>query len=184
LADITNEGDPKPLKIKFKKKPYVIQSGESNIPVVTNKNIELLQPRVDICFGTNTAHATPDLLKIYQDIQQKHRRRMRLASITGARKLFDKLISLNKNTFPGDIAAAKCHASKFNRFIKFPMVEFGVNVLGISSMPLNDERTMFVEVVVQLWKFFNNITGLLSFRWYVLSLLILYTENILKTSSN
>jgi hypothetical protein len=100
--------------------------------------------------GTNTAHAIPNLLKIYQDIQQKHQRGMHLASITGARELFDKLISLDKNTSLDDIAAAKYHVSEFNRLIKLLIVDFGANVLRVSNMPLNDERTMFVEVMVQL----------------------------------
>jgi hydroxymethylpyrimidine pyrophosphatase-like HAD family hydrolase len=132
LADITNEGGPKPLKFKVNKMAYTIQSPstltESNIPLVTNESIQLL-PRVGIYFSINTAHATPDLLKIYQEIQQKDRRGMYLASITGARELFDKLISLNKITFLDENAATKYYVFKFNRFIKFPMVDFGMNVL-------------------------------------------------------
>ncbi|CEG69279.1 hypothetical protein RMATCC62417_05379 [Rhizopus microsporus] len=119
----------------------------------------------DICLSTNVTYASPELLEHFRKIKVQHRKNVYLDSIEGAHDFFDQCISIEKKRFVDKVSLLHCHSSDFNRFIKYSMIDFGINMLRISPMPTNDERTMFVEVVVQLWKYFGNLTGLLSFKW-------------------
>lgn len=64
-----------------------------------------------------------------------------------------------------EIVALACDTNKVNQFMKFSLIDFTVNTMRITSILVNDERTMYVEYIVQLFKYFDNITGLMSFTW-------------------
>lgn len=54
---------------------------------------------------------------------------------------------------------------KFNQLMKYSLIDYTVNLMGITTVPTNDGRTMCVEYIVPMVKYFNNITGLMSFAW-------------------
>ncbi|EIE83717.1 hypothetical protein G6F46_000362 [Rhizopus delemar] len=64
-----------------------------------------------------------------------------------------------------DSIAGMTYDGSFNRFLKFSLIDFAVNMKRITPVPIMDERTTFVETVSQMFKCFGNITGLLSFKW-------------------
>ncbi|KAI8969908.1 hypothetical protein BDF20DRAFT_888377 [Mycotypha africana] len=64
-----------------------------------------------------------------------------------------------------DSLAEMTYEGSFNRFMKFSLIDFAVNIKRINPMPIMDERTIFVETVSQMFKYFGNTTGLLSFKW-------------------
>lgn len=61
-----------------------------------------------------------------------------------------------------EISSNSSRGSAFS-LVKIQLLLGVANTLIIGSMLINDERTMFVESIVQLWKYFGNITGFLSF---------------------
>ena len=77
---------------------------------------------------------------------------------------FSKFQEFDEERFLNSIAEMTYDGS-FNRFLKFLLIDFGVNMKRITPMPVMDERTMYVETVFQMFKYFGSITGLLSFKW-------------------
>ncbi|KAI8362614.1 hypothetical protein BD560DRAFT_425864 [Blakeslea trispora] len=47
----------------------------------------------------------------------------------------------------------------FNRFLKFSLIDFAVNMKRTTPIPIMNERTIFVETASQMFKYFGNITG-------------------------
>lgn len=62
-------------------------------------------------------------------------------------------------------AALDCGSHTFNQFMKYSLLDFSINLMRITPVPKNDERTMYVEYVVPMVKYFSNLTGLMSFAW-------------------
>lgn len=62
-------------------------------------------------------------------------------------------------------ACLDCGSSQFTQFVKYSLLNYIINTMRITSISTNDERTMYVECIVQMHKYFGNISGLLSFAW-------------------
>lgn len=43
-------------------------------------------------------------------------------------------------------------ASSFNKFVKFAVIDYAINCERITPVPINDERTIFSENSVPLFK--------------------------------
>lgn len=69
-----------------------------------------------------------------------------------------------ENALPG-VASLDSGGSNFAKFVKFVLIDFIINTMRITPFPTNEERTLYVEHIVQLFKYFSNISGLLSFSW-------------------
>lgn len=120
---------------------------------------------MDICLTTNTAYASTELLEGYRDIQSNHREHYYLNQIDDALTLFHKFLAIQKENAIDKIVVDISASSNFNRFLKFTLLNFIINTMRITPMAINDERTIFVEVILQWLKYFGNITGLLlSFK--------------------
>lgn len=63
------------------------------------------------------------------------------------------------------VASLDSGGSNFAQFVKFSLIDFVINTMRITPIPLNDERTLYVEHIVQLFKYFSNLSCLLSFSW-------------------
>ncbi|CAO3629653.1 unnamed protein product [Mucor hiemalis] len=79
-------------------------------------------------------------------------------------ELFEKFRNMKKEKALTGVTSLDFSDSKFAQFVKFSMIDFIINTMRITPIPTNDE-TMYVEYIVQLFKYFSNITGLLSFSW-------------------
>ncbi|KAI7894012.1 uncharacterized protein EV154DRAFT_580926, partial [Mucor mucedo] len=63
------------------------------------------------------------------------------------------------------VAALDCGDHKFNQLMKYSLINFTINSMRITPIPTNDKRTIFVEYIVPIVKYFSNITALMSFLW-------------------
>ncbi|RCH92579.1 hypothetical protein CU097_001910, partial [Rhizopus azygosporus] len=154
------------LEVQAKNRSYDIISPSiatsANVPIIKEENMTNLSKWFDICLSTNVTYVSPELLEHFRKIKEQQRKNVYFDSIEGARDFFDQCIFIEKRRFDDKVSLLHCHSSDFNRFTKYSMIDFGINIPRISPMPTNDERTMFVGVVVQLWKYFGDLTGLLS----------------------
>jgi hypothetical protein len=90
-----------------KEKAYNIQSPSivptCNSPLIESDNLDQMSTRVDICLGTNTAFASPELLEEYDSVKETHRSKIYLGRIEGASNLFLHCISLGESEFLSSI---------------------------------------------------------------------------------
>lgn len=132
--------------------------------IIEEENMANLSKCVDICLSTNVTYASPELWNILEKSKSKIGK-MHTLIVLKTPVIFSIYAFQLKRRFVDEVLLLPCHGSDFNHFIKISMIDFEINMLRISPMPTNDERTMFVKAVVQLWKYFCNLTGLLSFKW-------------------
>ncbi|OBZ81957.1 hypothetical protein A0J61_09995 [Choanephora cucurbitarum] len=161
--------DDSALQVKVRNKAFNIQSPctvvPSNSPMIEEENITKMVQRVDICLSTNTIHASDETLEEYKALQASHRRNKSLSSIESAMNLLQTLNKTKKENALEEVAKLDCGTCKFNQFVKYSFIDFIINSMRITKIPVNDERTIYVEHVVQYFKYFANITGLMSFTW-------------------
>ncbi|KAG1019349.1 hypothetical protein G6F26_010194 [Rhizopus arrhizus] len=167
LNDLVVDTDTRPLKIQIKSKTYDIQSPQNaavlDSPVIEKSILNILSRRVDICLWNNTNFASPELLEEYRGLQDDHRKNLNLLKVDYSMDFFSKFLEFDEERLLDSIAEMTYDGS-FNRFLKFSLIDFAVNMKRITPMPVMDERTMYVETISQMFKYFGNITGLLSFK--------------------
>lgn len=160
--------DTRPLKIQIKSKTYDIQSPQNvavfDSPVIEDSNMNTLSRRVDVCIRNSTNFASPELLEEYRGLQNDHRKNLNLLKVDYSMDFFSKFQEFDEEKLLDSIAEMTYDGS-FNRFLKFSLIDFAVNLKRITPMPVMDERTIFIEIFSQMFKYFGNITGLLSFKW-------------------
>jgi hypothetical protein len=69
-------------------------------------------------------------------------------------EMFDEVIKLPRE-------------NKFVEFIMYALLDFLLNVKRSESYKQNDERTIFCEVFIPLFKAFGNCTQSLGYTWYI-----------------
>lgn len=107
------------------------------------------------------------MLREYNLINAAHDNNEPLKSIPGAFDFFNTILQLGNINLYDKIAFLSYIKNPFNQFLKFACIDFAINCERITPPPINDERTIFFENVVPLFKIFGNITKTISFRWYV-----------------
>lgn len=155
--------------MKVNKKAYTLQSPTNvvtpNTPLIKSQDLDTLKRTFDICLSSNTKYASQDAIMDYIIIQNNFNSNTYIDKLPGARALFDQIVDMPEEDHADSISELKYDRSAFNRFVKFTMLDFAINYKRITPMPLNDERTLFDEIVVPLLRNFGNLTELLSFRW-------------------
>ncbi|KAI8878561.1 hypothetical protein K501DRAFT_277391 [Backusella circina FSU 941] len=107
----------------------------------------------DHCFSTKRNFASEETLTELNRINANYDSNLSLKSIPGAFHFFSEFIKLDK----GDLIDGV--------FMKFALIDSAINYERITPTPVNDERTIFAENIVPLFKYFGNITKTISFRW-------------------
>ncbi|EIE83250.1 hypothetical protein RO3G_07955 [Rhizopus delemar RA 99-880] len=152
FCDVTDDTESQSLKVQAKHRSYDIISPSivtsANVSIIEEENMANLSKCVNICLSTNVTYASSELLEHFRKIKEQHRKNAYFDSIEGARDFFNLCISIEKRRFVDAVLLLPCHGSDFNPFIKNSMIDFEINMLRISPMPTNDERTMFVKAVV------------------------------------
>lgn len=158
-----------PIEVNVKSKNYNIQSPSTiiplNSPVIEEYNFSKIAARIDICLGTNTTYATQATLQEFRKFQTDHRQNKNLLAIESSIGLFEKFMGIRKENALKHVAALDCGDHKFNQFMKYSLIDFTISSMRITPIPINDERTMYVEYIVPIVKYFSNITALMSFTW-------------------
>lgn len=158
-----------PLEVNVKSKNYNIQSPStivpSNSPFIEEYNFSKIATRIDICLGTNTTYATQATLQEFRKLQTDHRQNKNLLAIESSFDLFEKFMGIVNENALQRVAALDRGDHKFNQFMKHSLIDFTINSMRITPIPTNDERTMYVEYIVPIVKYFSNITALMSFTW-------------------
>lgn len=167
MADI-ERGEP--LRVQAKSKKYNIQAPGTiqplSVPIIEEEKFTRIIERFDICIGTNTTHASGATFEEFKQMQSSRRKNESIKSIKPAMEIFNKFRNISKERALEEMTLLDCPSdSKFAHFVKYLLIDFIVNTMRITPIPINDERTMYVECIVQLFKYFSNITDLLSFSW-------------------
>jgi hypothetical protein len=136
-----------------------------NTPVIDDDNLSVILQKTDLCFSSNKSFASEETLNEYNIINAAHDSNQSLKSVPGAFELFNQILKLDNVDFSENIAALSYERNSFNKFIKFACIDYAINCERITLTLLNDERTIFFENVVPLFKYFGNITKTISFRW-------------------
>lgn len=159
-----------PLRVHAKSKKYNIQAPGTiqplNSTIIEEENFTKIIERFDICIGTNTTHTSEATFEEFKQMQSSHGKNESIKLIQPAMEIFNKPRNISKERTLEEITLLDCPSdSKFAHFVKYSLIDFIINTMRITSIPINDERTMYVEYIVHLFKYFSNITGLLSFSW-------------------
>jgi hypothetical protein len=101
-------------------------------------------------------------VEYYKTVNIAHDKNQSLKAVPGALDLFNHIIQLGQSNFYDDISAASYQQNVFNRFIKFVFIDYAINC--DTPAPVNNERTIFFENLLPIFKYFGNITKALSFR--------------------
>ena len=109
--------------------------------------------------------ATQATLQEFRKLQTDHRQNKNLLAIESSFGLFEKFMGIGNENALQRVAALDCGDHKFNQFMKYSLIDFTINSMGITPIPTNDERTMYVGYIVPIVRYFSNITALMSFTW-------------------
>jgi hypothetical protein len=159
------------LKITVNDKKYTLCTPNTlvspNTPLINTDNYSKLEQLADVCLSFNQTHASQETYDEYTHINTIFDNNGSLKTIPGSINLFNSMVQSDGDDYCDYLAFIKYESNKFNRFMKFAMLDFAINCERITPIPVNDERTIFSEVIIPLFKYFGNITKLISFRWQV-----------------
>ncbi|ORE04062.1 hypothetical protein BCV72DRAFT_307660 [Rhizopus microsporus var. microsporus] len=111
-----------------------------NTPTIDDENLQLILKKTDLCLSSNNTLASEETPQEYTEINNNHGNNTSFNSIPGAMEPLQQSLS-NSHALISPIIA------------------------NISHRTHNDERTIFVENVLLLFKYFGNTTNAISFRW-------------------
>jgi hypothetical protein len=64
-----------------------------------------------------------------------------------------------------EIASMLSSNNSFVEFVKFALIDYILNLKKIRPYKPKDERTIYCEIFIPIFKSFGNCTGLLSYQW-------------------
>ncbi|KAG1463869.1 hypothetical protein G6F56_005198 [Rhizopus delemar] len=115
--------------------------------------------------SSNKTFASKETLNEFNKINADHDNNRPLKSIPGAFNFYNEFLKLDDDDLIDKVANLPYEQNLFNKFMKFALMDYAINCERITPVPINDERTIFSENIVPLFKYFGNITKAISFRW-------------------
>lgn len=140
-----------------------------NKPALQENDVEVLKSIADICINASTRKTcTRDLLQLSSNTIDKRRQYSSLHSL----KVFDlaeQYVSLqDRATIDNSLASilpSDASDPVIARYIKKTTSEFALSSQRASPYTSNDERTIYIEIFVPLFKYFSFIGKRLVFTW-------------------
>lgn len=136
-----------------------------NTPTIDDHCLSLIREKTDLCFSSNKTFASKETLDEFNKINADHDSNRPLKSIPGAFNFYNEFLKLDDDDLIDKVANLPYEQNLFNKFMKFALIDYAINCERITPAPVNDERTIFSENIVPLFKYFGNITKTISFRW-------------------
>jgi hypothetical protein len=90
------------MKVQVKEKAYNTQAPNTvptcKSPLIESDNLDQMGTRVDICLGTNTNYASPELLQEYNDIKKKNTEKLLISTLLKEPMISSRTAYLLANT--------------------------------------------------------------------------------------
>ncbi|KAI9486311.1 MAG: hypothetical protein EXX96DRAFT_39065 [Benjaminiella poitrasii] len=147
---------------------YKFQAPSNNIisphkPIIQFTDLSVLKTYFDICISTSVNEASDETRLEHESLMAQQKEYFHLKAIPGGvydtllqllqsnhTEMFDKIVNLPKN-------------KPFFEFIKYAMLDFLLNLKRPENYNNNDERSIYCEVFISLFKAFGNCTQSLGY---------------------
>ncbi|KAI8063094.1 hypothetical protein BDF21DRAFT_369139 [Thamnidium elegans] len=182
-STIDDPFDSEPIETSFnqrksfiiEKKPQVYQFStpstfisSPNKPTIQSDDREKLKQYFDICIKSDKSFLCSDGLKKQFDTYNIDNNRN--ASLNRHQHELDWLRNIFKIEFENFLEDTIILSKKYSKnelisFMKYTFIDFHANCQRPVPVPINNERTIYVEFFIPMFKYFANFTKTLAFTW-------------------
>ncbi|OBZ89730.1 hypothetical protein A0J61_02221 [Choanephora cucurbitarum] len=161
------------LKVVKEKSIYKYQAPAQNIvsphkPIIQAIDLGVLKDYFDICIGTNQDKATEETKQEFVAYMNEQNLYKSLKEMPA--EIYDKLLTIlqiqDRLKMKKIIMDLPAESSAFTEFVQYALLDFTLNLSKPSSFDgKNDERSIFCEVFIPIFKAFGNCLSVLNFTW-------------------
>ena len=152
---------------------YKYQAPAQNIisphrPIIQATNLCVLKKYFGICIGTNQDNASEETKEEYMAYMNEQNIYKFLKEVSG--DIYSKLLLIlqiqDRIKMKEAILGLPSEANAFTEFVQYTLLDFSLNLLKPGSFyGKSDERTIFCEVFIPIFKSFGNCLGILNYTW-------------------
>ncbi|KAL9538348.1 hypothetical protein PS6_011580 [Mucor atramentarius] len=161
------------LKVVKEKNIYKYQAPAQNIisphkPIIQASDLGVLKDYFDICIGTNQDNATEETKQEFIVCMNEQNLHKSLKEMPD--EIYDKLLVIlqiqDRLKMKKAIVDLPAESSAFTEFIQYALLDFTLNLLKPGSFNgKSDERSIFCEVYIPIFKAFGNCLSVLNYSW-------------------
>lgn len=161
------------LKVVKEKNIYKYQAPAQNIisphkPIIQASDLGVLKNYFDICIGTNQDKATEETKQEFMVCMNEQNLHKSLKEVPD--EIYDKLLVIlqtqDRLKMKKAIIDLPAESSAFTEFAQYALLDFTLNLLKPRSFNgKSDERSIFCEVYIPIFKAFGNCLSVLNYTW-------------------